>query len=202
MGACTARYLRLDTLHSRRKNMKKTIITFGLISGAISAIMMVATMLFADRIGMDRGYVVGYASIVLSFLLVYFGIRAYRDQVASGGITFSRAFMVGIGITLISCVCYVITWEILYYNFMPDFLDKWGAHVIEKAKASGASAAAIQAKVEEFRKYKQLYANPLTNAAMTFLEPFPVGLAITLISAAILRKKPQVQPERSTATAS
>jgi hypothetical protein len=28
---------------------------------------------------------------------------------------------------------------------------------------------------------------------MTFLEPFPVGLVITLISAAILRKKPRAQ---------
>ena len=32
--------------------------------------------------------------------------------------------------------------------------------------------------------------NPLINARLTFIEPFPVGLAITLISAAILRRKP------------
>jgi len=173
--------------------MKKTIITFGLISGAISAIMMAATMLFADRIGFDRGYVLGYTTIVLSFLLVYFGIRSYRDNEGNGQITFSKAFTVGICITLISCVCYVVAWEILYYNFMPDFMDKFGAHVIEKAKASGASAAVIQAKMEELKTYRALYANPLTNAAMTFIEPFPVGLVITLISAAILKKRPQAQ---------
>jgi hypothetical protein len=182
--------------------MKKTIITFGLISGAISTIMMVATMLFADRIGMDRGYVVGYTSIVLSFLLVYFGIRSYRDHEGNGRITFSKAFTVGICITLISCVCYVIAWEILYYNFMPDFLDKWSAHAIEKARAAGASAAVIQAKLEEFKRYRELYANPLTNAAMTFIEPFPVGLVITLISAAILRKKPEGQGAGAAVTAS
>lgn len=182
--------------------MKKTIITFGLISGAISAIMMVGTMLFADRIGMDRGYVLGYTTIVLSFLLVYFGIRSYRDNEGNGRISFSKAFTVGICITLISCVCYVIAWEILYYNFMPDFFDKWGAHVIEKAKASGASAAAIQAKVEEFKKYRELYANPLTNAVMTFIEPFPVGLVITLISAAVLRKKPNPNSAVRTAAVS
>jgi Protein of unknown function (DUF4199) len=104
---------------------------------------------------------------------------------------------VGIAITLISCICYVVTWEILYYNFLPDFMDKYGAHLIEKAKDSGAGAAAVQAQVEQVKKYKEMYANPLLNAAMTFIEPFPIGLAITLISAAVLRKKPQSQEARS-----
>jgi len=35
--------------------------------------------------------------------------------------------------------------------------------------------------------------NPLINAALTFTEPFPIGLIITLISAAILRKKPKLE---------
>ena len=177
--------------------MKKTVWTFGLISGAVSAVMMVGTMLFADRIGFDRGYIIGYTSIVLSFLLVYFGIRSYRDNVGNGQITFGRAFAVGIGITLISCICYVATWEILYFKFMPDFMDKYGAHVIEKAKAAGASAAALQAQVDQLKKYKAMEDNPFLNAVMTFSEPFPVGLLITLISAAVLRKKPQSQPASS-----
>jgi hypothetical protein len=181
--------------------MKKTIVTFGLISGAISSLMMVATVPFADRIGFDKGAVVGYTAIVLSFLLVFFGIRSYRDN-AGGQITFSKAFAVGIGITLISCICYVVTWEILYFNFLPDFMDKYSAHVIEKAKASGASAAAIQAQVDQMKKYKVMYDNPLINAAMTFIEPFPIGLVITLISAAVLRRKPQAQAAQSPLPAS
>src|ERR1700693_2569183 len=182
--------------------MKRTILTFGLISGAISSLMMVATVPFADRIGFNKGLVVGYTSIVLSFLLVFFGIRSYRDNVGNGRITFSKAFAVGISITLISCVCYVVTWEILYFNFLPDFLDKYGAHMVEKAKASGASAAAVQAQVEQVKKYKEIYANPLLNAAMTFIEPFPIGLVITLISAAVLRRKPRTQAAQTPLPAS
>lgn len=169
--------------------MKKTILTFGLISGALAAGMMSASLVFADRIGFGHSLVLGYTIIVLSFLLVFFGVRSYRDNVAGGQITFGRAFLVGISITLISCVCYVLAWEILYYNFMPDFMDKYGVYIAQKMQASGASAAAIQAKVEEVKKYKALYDNPLTNAAMTFIEPFPVGLLITVISAVALRKK-------------
>ena len=180
--------------------MKKTVLTFGPISGAISSLMMVATMPFADRIG--HSYIVGYTVIVLSFLLVFFGIRSYRDNVGNGQITFKKAFAVGISITLISCAFYVVTWEILYFNFLPDFWDKYGGHMIEKLKASGAGPAAIQAQLEQIRKYKEIYDNPLLNAAMTFIEPFPVGLAITLISAAVLRKKAQSQPAQSPLPAS
>jgi len=182
--------------------MKKTVVTFGLISGVISSLMMVATVPFADRIGFDKGAIVGYTAIVLSFLLVFFGIRSYRDNVGNGQITFGKAFAVGISITVISCIFYVVTWEILYFNFLPDFMDKYSVYIVEKLKASGASAAAVQVKVQELKKYKELYDNPFFNALMTFIEPFPIGLVITLISAAVLRKKPQSQPAQSPSPAS
>ncbi len=180
--------------------MKKTVLTFGLISGAIMVAMMFATIPFMDRIGFDKGVVIGYTTMILAFMLVFFGIRSYRENVNDGHITFGRAFAVGILITVVACVCYVIAWEILYFNFMPDFLDKYASYAIEKAKASGATQQAIDAQLQEMKSFKQMYNNPLFNAAITFTEPFPVGLIVTLISAAILRKKTtaatndQVQP--------
>jgi Protein of unknown function (DUF4199) len=182
--------------------MKKTIVVFGLISGAISSLFMVATVRFGNRIGFDAGAVVGYTSIVLSFLLVFFGIRSYRDNIGNGEITFLKAFAVGLAITVISCLCYVVTWEILYYNFLPDFWDKYGAYLVEKRRASGASAAAVQAQIERVTKYKELYKNPFYNAAMTFIEPFPIGLVVTLICALALRRKPQAQTQHAPVPAS
>lgn len=182
--------------------MRKTILIFGLISGAISSLMMVSIVAFGDRIGFDRGAVISYTSIVLSFLMVFFGIRSYRDNIGGGQITFLKGFAVGICITVISCLCYVLTWEILYYKFLPGFWDKYGAHLAEKLKASGASPATVQAKLEEAARYKEMYKNPLVNAAMTFIEPFPIGLVMTLISAAALRRKPSSQPDPSLLPAS
>ncbi len=181
--------------------MKKTVVTFGLISGLASSVMMTATTAFADKIGFDRGLYLGYTVIVLSFLMVFFGIRSYRDNVGHGKITFARAFVVGILITLISCVFYVVTWEVIYFNFMHDFMDKYGAYMVEKLRASGASAAAVQAKVEEMRKAKESYENPLVNSAMTFMEPFPVGLLITLVSAATLRRTTKANSARAAVSA-
>src|SRR5262249_1835191 len=159
--------------------------------------MMALTVPFHDKIGVDHSYVIGYTTIVLAMLFTFFGIRSYRDNVGNGQITFAKAFAVGISITIISCICYVATWEIIYFNFMPDFMDKYGASFLQKRQASGATAAAIQQKTDELNKLKVMYKNPLFNVAMTFIEPFPVGLVITLISAGILRKKPPSQPEQS-----
>ncbi|MGB0034927.1 MAG: DUF4199 domain-containing protein [Candidatus Acidiferrales bacterium] len=181
--------------------MKKTIITFGLISGVISSLLMVCTIPFFHRIGFDKALILGYTSIVLSFLLVFFGIRSYRDNVADGHITFGKAFGVGLCITLISCVFYVVTWEVLYHTVFRDFMDTYSASIISKAQASGASAQAVQAKIDEMQQMKVMYANPLYNVLMTFIEPFPVGLLITLISAAVLRKKARPESTQTAATA-
>jgi hypothetical protein len=174
--------------------MKKTVLTFGLISGAVAALLMSATVPFMHRIGFDKGLIVGYTGIIVSLLLVPFGIRSYRENVGGGHITFGRAFAIGILITLISCICYVITWEIIYFNFLPDFAEKYTAYMVAKARAAGASQQAIEATVQEMKNMKVMLDNPLLNAAMTFIEPFPVGLIITLVSAAILRKKNSKKP--------
>ncbi len=168
--------------------MKKTVLTFGLISGGILSIMMAGAWRFQGSIGFSEAEVIGYTTMVLSFLMVFFGIRSYRDSIG-GKITFGKAFTAGILIMLIACVCYDITWEVLYFKFNNGFMDKYAAHIVEQAKVSGASDAAVAAQVEQMKKFKELYDNPLFNAAITFVEPFPVGLVMTLISAAVLRKK-------------
>ncbi len=182
--------------------MKKTILTFGLISGLLSSVLMCGSLpILRDSEHGEKALIVGYATIVLSFLLVYFGVRSYRDNLARGTITFWRAFGIGISITLISCVFYVLTWEILYFNFMHGFMDHYFAKQIQHVQSMPGTAAAIQAKVAAIRESQRLYENPFVNALYTFIEPFPVGLVITLISAAILHRKAQLQPATQPSTA-
>lgn len=175
--------------------MKKIVLTFGLISGAISAGLMMGIMRFIDQIGFDRGVIVGYTAILLSFLLVFFGIRSYRENVGDGYISFGRAFQVGILIALISSLIYIVAWEIVFQNWLYDFPEKYTNYLIEQARASGASAEEIARQREEWNSTWALYrGNILIRAAYTFLEPFPVGLLITLISAVILRRRRKEQP--------
>lgn len=171
--------------------MKKIVLTFGLLSGAIIATMTAIMLPLCLNGTFDMSYsqIVGYSTMVLSFVLVFFGIRSYRENVGGGAITFGRAFKVGILITLIACAVYVISWEIVYYNFIPDFADRYAALSIQRMRDSGATDAAIAKAVIEMDRFKVLYRNPLFNIGMTFLEIFPVGLIMTLASAGILRKK-------------
>ena len=169
--------------------MKKTVLTFGVLSGVVSAVLVAATMPFIEQIGFDRGMVVGYTAIVISFLFVYFGVRSYRDNVLGGRLTFGQGFRAGILITLISCVFYVGSWLVVYYNVIPDFGDKYAAYLVADLQAKGASQSEIDKMVKQGDQIKQMLRNPLINAAVTFTEPFPVGLVITVISAAVLAKK-------------
>jgi hypothetical protein len=165
--------------------MKKTVLTYGLISGVLAAVLMLAHVPFMD--GGTKSLIAGYAGIVLASLLIFFGVRSYRENVGNGKISFGRAFAVGILIALISSACYVAAWEVVYYS-SPGVADHIFDKQLEELKASGAPREEIDQKGRELESFKKLYANPFVNVAFTFVEPFPVGLLIALISAAILRR--------------
>ncbi|MEO8505107.1 MAG: DUF4199 domain-containing protein, partial [Acidobacteriota bacterium] len=170
--------------------MRKIVLTFGLIAGAMMSLMMVISLQFHDQIGFGKaGYIVGYTSMVLAFLMVFFGVKSYRDNVAGGSVTFSRAFKVGLMITAIASTCYVATWQVVYYKFMPDFVDKYAAYSLDKAKKSGATDAQLAEVTKQMADFKEMYKNPLLNIAFTFLEPLPVGLLFTLTAAGVLSRK-------------
>jgi hypothetical protein len=173
--------------------MQRIVLTFGLIAGAILSVMMLLTLPFHDQIGFDKGYIIGYTTMVLAFLMIFVGVKTYRDTVAGGKVTFGQAFKVGLLIMLVASVCYVVTWEFIYYTISPDYLDKYASYSIEKLKQSGASAEVIAAKTQEMAKFKVMYQNPLVNIAFTLLEPLPVGLLFTLVAAAVLSRKRPAQ---------
>ena len=167
--------------------MKRIVWTFGLISGAVLSLLMGISMAFIGHIG-DKGLIIGYTTMVVSFLMVYVGIKTYRDNVLGGLIKFGKAFQVGILIAVIGSVCYVATWEALFYG--TDVGEKVLAQMVEQEKTRGVNQAENDAKIAEMKKLQELYrSNPFVNAALTFIEAFPVGLVITLVSAGVLSRK-------------
>ena len=169
--------------------MRKTVLTYGGIAGAILSAMMLLTLPFQDRIGFDKGMVIGYTTMVLAFLMVYFGVRSYRDSLAGGQIGFGRAFVVGLSITLVASVCYVATWQLVFYKLAPDFMDKYTAHALETSRKAGATETQLAAQAKELAEFNEMYKNPLVNMSITLLEPLPVGLVFTLFSAGVLSRR-------------
>jgi hypothetical protein len=172
--------------------MKKIILIYGLIAGSIVAAMMFITMPMYNNgsLDMDSGELVGYTTMVIALSLVFFGIKSYRDNHANGSISFGKGFKVGILITLIACVMYGLAWEVSYSQIGDEFMIKMNEKYFEDMKAEGATEQELEKAKKEWESFGEMYKNPAFRFVFTmFVEIFPVGLVITLISAGILRKK-------------
>jgi hypothetical protein len=163
--------------------------------------MITVPLCMNGTMDMNHSLILGYTMMVLSLLLVFFGIRSYRDNLGGGAITFGKAFAVGILITLVACAVYVAVWEVVSVNFFPDFEDRYAARMIEEARAKGASDVEIAKVAKEMADFKEMYKNPLIKIGSTFMELFPVGLIMTLVSAAILRRRTPREPDAAPAVA-
>jgi hypothetical protein len=134
--------------------------------------------------------IVGYTTMVLAFLLVFVGVRSYRDNVAGGTVTFGKAVAVGALIVAVSSVCYTATWQVIYYGGLaPEFQKVFHAQMIERAKEKGGTPEAIEARIAEANRFVEQYRNPAVNVAFTFIEPLPVGLVVVLVTAGIVCRK-------------
>ncbi|MEO6523272.1 MAG: DUF4199 domain-containing protein [Mucilaginibacter sp.] len=170
--------------------MKRTVLVFGLISGLIVSVWMVASMAWFHYVENCQGsMVLGYAGMLLAFSFVFVGVKSYRDKHNGGVISFGKAFQMGLYISLIASTLYVISWLVDYYVFIPDFMDKYGAQMLKQAQSSGASAAELSKKAAEVASMKAMYKSPIMVVLYTYMEPFPVGLIVSLVTALVLKRK-------------
>lgn len=172
--------------------MKKNVLVFGLISGLVVSTIMAFSMIYMSKNpDLKTGassMVIGYLSMLLAFSLIFVAIKNYRDKQNGGVISFGKAFGMGLLIALIASTMYVIMWAIVYNNFMPDYMDKYCAQMIEEARAT-STPAQLQQTIDQMNKYKEMYKNPLFFALFTYMEILPVGLLVSLVAALILKRK-------------
>ncbi len=175
----------------RRVTMKKDVLRYGLLSGLALAILLAVTTPFENHTNWRWGMVIGYTIMVLSFLIVFVGVKHYRDTECGGAISFGRALAAGMLMMLITCVCYVAMWEVMMATVEKNFTQEYTAVMVKRAQNSGLQGAALEAKIAEARKFEVMYSNPLYRMPMTLLEPLPVGIVMALVTAGILRRKPE-----------
>ena len=170
--------------------MKKVVLTFGFISGLIVVILMLTSMSLKHyKTDYHMAEVIGYAIMIVSLSMVFFGVRSYRDNYLNGSISFGKAFQVGILITLISACMYVTGWMIYCEITGPEMMNEYFQFSINEIKASAVSATEKAAKIKEVEMWREYYKNPLIKIGFTFMEILPVGLIVTLLSAFILKRK-------------
>lgn len=170
--------------------MKKNVLIFGLILGAILATHTLYMMnLVYNNPAIESNDVIGYAAMIVVFSLVFFGIRNYRNKEMGGVISFGQAFKTGALIAVVGSTIYVATGLLYMYLYMPDFVDKYAEHVMIMATRHGASATELAAKQQEMDQFREMYRNPLFAILISYMEVLPIGLAVALVSSLILKRK-------------
>jgi len=169
--------------------MKKIVFTYGSITGVIVAVILIATVAACYNNPGVEGMWMGFTAMWLAFIFLFIGVKKYRDKFKNGIITFWEAFKIGVLIALVASTIYVATWLIDYYVFIPDFLDKYLLHVVAEAQKDGKTLTEINEARAEAVKNAQMYKNPVMVVLLTYMEIFPLGLLVALISALVLKRK-------------
>ena len=171
--------------------MKKIVLIYGSIAGVIVGGMLMGTMPLYNNgtLNHDHGLLIGYTSMVIALSLVFFGVKSYRDKYLGGKITFWKAVVMGLSISLVASIIYGIAWEICYHTVAAGYSDQMVMSYVEDLKKSGASAAEIEAGRVKMEGFKTMYENPIVRFGFTLMEILPVGLVISALSATLLRKE-------------
>lgn len=167
--------------------MLRTILIFGLLAGAVVAIPMNLMMLFGKEGDGSHSVYTGYALMLLAFTFTFVGVKRYRDRAFGGVIRFLPALLVGLGISFVASLIYVLAWEITLHATDFAFMEDYSRAMIEGARAKGASPEKLAKLTAEMQSMQVKYANPLFRLPMTFVEIFPVGLVVSLVTAGLLR---------------
>ena len=179
--------------------MTSLILRYGIVGGLIGAIpMLVQWLPLKEGDHPPGGLMLGYTVMLVALTTVFLGVKQYRDRKLGGVIRFLPALGVGLGISTVACVFYVIGWEIVtaYGDF--DFTGWYTKSMIEAARANNASPAELQQAIAEAESFAKSYAKPWVRIPITFVEMFPVGVLVSLISAALLRNS-RFMPSRMAA---
>lgn len=164
--------------------MMKYALIYGAAGGIVAVTLITLTMV--TGVG-NHSLWLGYLVMLLALSLIFVGVKRYRDVECGGVIRFGRAFGVGLAIALVAAILYAVGWELYLTVTGYDFMADYSAGMLKDMRAHGASQAAIDAKAAELNSMAESYRKPLFRLAMTFVELFPVGLIVALVSAGLLR---------------
>jgi hypothetical protein len=170
--------------------MLRIILIYGLVGAVIVGGPLLWGMLTFDVNSgemPENGALVGYATILVALTGVFLGVKHYRDKVKGGVIKFLPALGVGLGISAVASLGWVIAWEISLAITKFDFVAAYYGAMIEQAQADGADAAKIAQMQADQAGFASMYSNPVIRVGITFVEMFPIGVVISVISAALLR---------------
>jgi Protein of unknown function (DUF4199) len=175
--------------------MFQKILSYGVIAGLCVGVPMFATTV--AKHDAPYGMVVGYLIMLIALSAVFVAVKRHRDADLGGVIKFWPAFAMGLAISFIAGVLYVAAWEAALAVTHMDFAGTYAKSVIEHQQAKGLSGEELAKLRAEMEAFQVQYANPLYRLPMTFIEIFPIGVLVSLVSAGLLRNSRFLPAARS-----
>lgn len=176
--------------------MNKRILIFGLIAGVLSCIGYLMELLFDLNMSLEAGMAIGFASMLAGFSLIFVAIVKDRKDSLTTRYTFSRAFLIGLGVSFIASTIYVLVWMIYFEYGGEEFIDVYSAKAIAELKKGGFSPDVLQQKIEEQTQSMRTYkTNAFYRIGITYTEIFPIGLLVSIIAGLILKRKGESENE-------
>jgi hypothetical protein len=166
--------------------MTRIMLGYGFAAGGL-VVASIALGILMGTDGGTGGMMIGYLIMLVALSLIFLAIKRYRDHEQGGVIRFATAFGLGLGISAVASATYVAGWEFYLWSSDYAFIDEYATATLRAQAAGGATASEIAATKASLEDMKALYANPLTRIGVTFVEILPVGIVVSLVSAALLR---------------
>lgn len=168
--------------------MKSTVLKYGIYALLSGFILFGLPFFLGMGVDFDYGELIGYTSMVLSLLFVYFGIKHYRDKVNKGKVSLGKAIAIGMLIALFSAIGVAFFDYIYTSQINPDFADEYLEYSIKKMETS-LTAEEVKIQSAALRQQMKDYGSPSFMAFMMFASVMILGLIISLISGLILQRK-------------
>ena len=176
--------------------MTRFIIVYGSIAGALVAILMIGGIIISNANGSAGSQLAGYLSMLAALSLIFVAVKRYRDTQLGGVIKFWPALVLGAGIAGLASVFYVFAWEIYFNTTGGEWVQVYVDQLRTEQESQGRTPEEIAAFMAETQAAMELYRNWWFRIPISFTEILPVGLLVSLITAAVLRN-PGILPRRS-----
>ncbi len=172
----------------KREIMKQTVLRYGAYGAITICVLFIISWYALGNLSMSLQEILGYVSIIVSLSFVFLGIKHFRDKENEGKVSFKKALVIGILISLITALVFGLL-DILYTEVLnPEFMDAYYEEVVQEMRTN-LPTDEFHVKITELESQREQFSNPLLSFIFMAMTVFVIGFIISLLSSLILQQK-------------
>ncbi len=154
------------------------------ISGAVLNLLLYFTGYQTEKLA--TGQYLQWIGFVIMIVVLWLGIKAVREESSQQALTYGQCLGTGVLISFYSGLM-SSAYSYIHFKFVnPNFAD----YQLELIRAKWAAAGMSDAQMEKAEGFTRMMMGPGVQAIMTPIMVVVIGLVISLILAAFLKRNP------------